>query len=192
MEGTAQHMVVPAGHAGPRPCHTVHGWAGSFWHRPVFIPTTIYAVCLTKDGGARDTICKYAHICFCTFFHLLNNFFNYVLKIYKDMLFPKIKSLSAYFCVQVSVGTLLAFTIVAVSILILRYVPPDEVPLPPSLQGSIDSMSQQYTTQEDNIEDSQALLKSNCKGGIQQSLSAEASAGCPLIVKENSQGNTCL
>ena len=37
---------------------------------------------------------------------------------------------------QVSVGTLLAFTIVAVSILILRYVPPDEVPLPSSLQTS--------------------------------------------------------
>ncbi|XP_044396107.1 cationic amino acid transporter 2, vacuolar-like [Triticum aestivum] len=37
---------------------------------------------------------------------------------------------------MVSVGTLLAFTIVAVSILILRYVPPDEVPLPTSLQTS--------------------------------------------------------
>lgn len=37
---------------------------------------------------------------------------------------------------QVSVGTLLAFTIVAVSILILRYVPPDEVPLPSSLHSS--------------------------------------------------------
>jgi len=37
---------------------------------------------------------------------------------------------------MVSVGTLLAFTVVAVSILILRYVPPDEVPLPPSLQES--------------------------------------------------------
>ncbi|KAG0521833.1 hypothetical protein BDA96_08G195300 [Sorghum bicolor] len=37
---------------------------------------------------------------------------------------------------MVSVGTLLAFTIVAVSILILRYVPPNEVPLPSSLQVS--------------------------------------------------------
>uniref|UniRef100_K3Z4R5 Cationic amino acid transporter C-terminal domain-containing protein n=1 Tax=Setaria italica TaxID=4555 RepID=K3Z4R5_SETIT len=37
---------------------------------------------------------------------------------------------------MVSVGTLLAFTIVAVSILILRYVPPDEVPLPSSLHSS--------------------------------------------------------
>lgn len=40
------------------------------------------------------------------------------------------------FFFQVSVGTLLAFTIVAVSILILRYVPPDEVPLPSSLHAS--------------------------------------------------------
>ncbi|CAD6206000.1 unnamed protein product [Miscanthus lutarioriparius] len=40
---------------------------------------------------------------------------------------------------MVSVGTLLAFTIVAVSILILRYVPPDEVPLPPSMQESFRS-----------------------------------------------------
>lgn len=37
---------------------------------------------------------------------------------------------------QVSVGTLLAFTMVAISVLILRYIPPNEVPLPPSLQDS--------------------------------------------------------
>lgn len=74
VEGTQPGMW--SGHAGPRPSQTGHGmarprcgWAGSFWHRPVFIPTTINAVCLTKDGGARDTIRKYAHICFCAFFH---------------------------------------------------------------------------------------------------------------------------
>ncbi|KAH7675232.1 Amino acid/polyamine transporter I protein [Dioscorea alata] len=38
---------------------------------------------------------------------------------------------------MVSVGTLLAFTTVAISILILRYVPPDEVPLTSSNQESI-------------------------------------------------------
>lgn len=45
------------------------------------------------------------------------------------------------YVVQVSVGTLLAFTMVAICVLILRYVPPDEVPLPSSLQESIDSVS---------------------------------------------------
>ncbi|CAN1271857.1 Cationic amino acid transporter 2, vacuolar [Linum perenne] len=40
---------------------------------------------------------------------------------------------------QVSVGTLLAFTAVAVSVLILRYVPPDVVPVPSSLYESIDA-----------------------------------------------------
>jgi cationic amino acid transporter 1 len=44
---------------------------------------------------------------------------------------------------QVSIGTLLAFTIVAVSILILRYVPPDDAPLPSSLQES-SHLNQEY------------------------------------------------
>ncbi|CAN7026419.1 unnamed protein product [Brassica oleracea var. botrytis] len=42
---------------------------------------------------------------------------------------------------MVSVGTLLAFTMVAISVLILRYVPPDELPLQASLQERIDSVS---------------------------------------------------
>lgn len=47
---------------------------------------------------------------------------------------------------QVSVGTLLAFTMVAISVLILRYVPPEEVPVPSSLQASIDSVSLLYSS----------------------------------------------
>ncbi|XP_051151680.1 cationic amino acid transporter 2, vacuolar-like [Andrographis paniculata] len=44
---------------------------------------------------------------------------------------------------MVSVGTLLAFTVVAVSVLILRYVPPNEVPLLSSLQDTVDTASMQ-------------------------------------------------
>lgn len=47
---------------------------------------------------------------------------------------------------QVSLGTLLAYTTVAISVLILRYVPPDEVPLPSSLQEAIDSVLLRYKT----------------------------------------------
>ncbi|XP_058086988.1 cationic amino acid transporter 2, vacuolar-like [Magnolia sinica] len=90
---------------------------------------------------------------------------------------------------MVSVGTLLAFTIVAVSILILRYVPPDEVPLPSSLQESIDSVTLRYSTQEDDGEDSKDL-DSNCKASNQQLHDSEVSAGCPLIMKESNQDKT--
>ena len=47
--------------------------------------------------------------------------------------------------VQVSVGTLLAFTTVAISLLIIRYVPPTEVPLPSSIQDSIDAVTLRYS-----------------------------------------------
>lgn len=53
---------------------------------------------------------------------------------------------------MVSVGTLLAFTIVAISILILRYVPPGDVPAPPSLQGSAEFDSLSLSSQASNSE----------------------------------------
>nr|GLL27144.1 cationic amino acid transporter 2, vacuolar-like isoform X1 [Ipomoea trifida] len=53
---------------------------------------------------------------------------------------------------MVSVGTLLAFTVVAISVLILRYVPPDEVPLPPSFQEAIDAVTIRYSRSEDNAD----------------------------------------
>ncbi|KAJ7976436.1 Cationic amino acid transporter vacuolar-like [Quillaja saponaria] len=66
---------------------------------------------------------------------------------------------------MVSVGTLLAFTIVAISVLILRYVPPNEVPLPPSLQDSIDRVSLQYSssTKEIDGEDAEANIDRLCE-----------------------------
>lgn len=53
---------------------------------------------------------------------------------------------------QVSVGTLLAFTMVAISVLILRYVPPDEIPLPPSFQEAIDSVALCYGNRDISVE----------------------------------------
>ncbi|KAL5059000.1 hypothetical protein RYX36_030604 [Vicia faba] len=44
---------------------------------------------------------------------------------------------------MVSVGTLLAFTTVAVSVLIIRYVPPNEIPIPASLLTSVDPLLNQ-------------------------------------------------
>jgi len=84
--------------------------------------------------------------------------------------------------VQVSVGTLLAFTMVAVSLLIIRYVPPDVVPLPSSLQDSIDAVSLRYSdckqgscTSNDNIEP--LLDKEAVKFDF------------PLLVKQVAQGS---
>lgn len=52
---------------------------------------------------------------------------------------------------MVSVGTLLAFTAVAISVLILRYVPPEEVHLPSSLPELIDSVSSQFSSDSREI-----------------------------------------
>lgn len=90
-------------------------------------------------------------------------------------------------------GTLLAFTIVAVSILILRYVPPDEMPLPSSLQQSIDSALSQSDIQENEGEDS---VRGTCndankqlQGRMLDPSDVEVSASCPLIRKESGRGN---
>ncbi|GER27823.1 cationic amino acid transporter [Striga asiatica] len=42
---------------------------------------------------------------------------------------------------MVSLGTLVAYTVVAISVLILRYVPPNKVPVPSSFQEAINSVS---------------------------------------------------
>ncbi|KAL8129483.1 hypothetical protein V2J09_018638 [Rumex salicifolius] len=47
---------------------------------------------------------------------------------------------------MVSVGTLLAFTIVAISVLILRYIPPQEMPMSSCFQESIASFQEEYSS----------------------------------------------
>lgn len=96
---------------------------------------------------------------------------------------------------QVSVGTLLAFTTVAISILILRYVPPDEVPLPASLQEAIDSVSLKYASQQANGEDPEDP-GCGCKDAQQtaetHSHSTDGSLAYPLIEKEKCQCTVTL
>lgn len=48
-------------------------------------------------------------------------------------------------------GTLLGFTAVAISVLILRYIPPDEVSVPSSLSHSVDSVSWQLSSETQEI-----------------------------------------
>ena len=88
---------------------------------------------------------------------------------------------------QVSVGTLLAFTMVAISILILRYIPPGEVPLPSSLHESINSVSLRYGTQEIDTGSDKGSVPEN-KENSQHSLDVDPSPECPLIAKEDVQG----
>lgn len=103
---------------------------------------------------------------------------------------------------MVSVGTLLAFTIVAISILILRYVPPDDVPVPPSLQGSAEFESLPLSSQASNSEAphenitcknetiSQELQNSEeSENLIESAKRVDADLEDPLILKENGKLN---
>ncbi|XP_062096367.1 cationic amino acid transporter 2, vacuolar-like [Humulus lupulus] len=89
---------------------------------------------------------------------------------------------------MVSVGTLVAFTMVAISVLILRYVPPDEVPLPPSLQESIDSFA--LRCGESSKERNRKYLVGSSKDGTQALLDqVDISVEIPLIAKHLHIGN---
>ncbi|XVE62501.1 hypothetical protein DITRI_Ditri06bG0122700 [Diplodiscus trichospermus] len=88
---------------------------------------------------------------------------------------------------MVSVGTLLAFTVVAISILILRYAPPNKVPLPSSLQEYIDSVRMQLDddglgTVRKTFNDTDIINQSShpFEGG-------EPSNQHPLIQKQNTE-----
>ncbi|PIA59869.1 hypothetical protein AQUCO_00400618v1 [Aquilegia coerulea] len=85
---------------------------------------------------------------------------------------------------MVSVGTLLAFTVVAISILILRYVPPDEMPLPSSLQESIDSVSLQYSNTLDINRQNLRYPVGTSKDSDQPLEGKGEAPFDPLIVKE--------
>ncbi|KAI3959700.1 hypothetical protein MKW92_008713 [Papaver armeniacum] len=94
---------------------------------------------------------------------------------------------------MVSVGTLLAFTIVAISILILRYVPPDEVPLSSSLHETFDSVSTQYSYTTPEIDGSNTkdpVISTKNSECFQPE--AETSIGYPLIVKDIDSGHDKL
>lgn len=83
-------------------------------------------------------------------------------------------------------GTLVAFTMVAVSVLILRYVPPDEVPLPASLQDSIDSVSLQYGSISQDIsgDDPKASAGSSKDSSKRLLDSVDIMVELPLIEKQ--------
>lgn len=85
--------------------------------------------------------------------------------------------------VQVSVGTLLAFTMVAISVLILRYVPPDELPLPSSLQERIDSVS--FICGEIKSSDHVGTSNSSAQPLIGKN---DAAVHFPVIEKQEAQG----
>ncbi|CAN1271992.1 Cationic amino acid transporter 2, vacuolar [Linum perenne] len=86
---------------------------------------------------------------------------------------------------MVSVGTLLAFTMVAISVLILRYVPPDEVPVPSSLQETIDSVSLQHHTLSMKVQDSKLPLlgeKSNTSSPDEPSAKCKSVFCFPVLL----------
>lgn len=86
---------------------------------------------------------------------------------------------------MVSVGTLLAFTMVAISLLVIRYVPPDVVPLPSSLQDSIDAVSLRYSDYKQDFGTS--------KDTTEPLLNKEAAKfDFPLLVKQVADGSYTL
>ncbi|KAA3473242.1 cationic amino acid transporter 2, vacuolar [Gossypium australe] len=85
---------------------------------------------------------------------------------------------------MVSVGTLLAFTMVAISVLILRYVPPDEVPFPSSLQESIDSVTLRYSQRISGKNPETSIFVDASQPLLGNKIVA---VDCPIIEKKEAQ-----
>ncbi|PIN08082.1 Amino acid transporter [Handroanthus impetiginosus] len=89
---------------------------------------------------------------------------------------------------MVSVGTLLAFTMVAVSVLILRYVPPDEVPLPPSFQEAIDSVSMRLSNSPGNVDlENAKVYAATSEGTVPVIANKDSTIEYPLLEKAAGQ-----
>lgn len=83
----------------------------------------------------------------------------------------------------------MSFTIVAISILIIRYVPPDEVPLPTSLLASTCGSSLEYGSNVEEVNEPNTKKHvGTSKDEIQPLLHDEnLSAGHPLILKQSAE-----
>lgn len=87
-------------------------------------------------------------------------------------------------------GTLLAFTTVAISVLILRYVPPHESPLPSSLQEAINSTLSQLDGESQETDgnvlgDSSSFRENNIQDSSDK---GNNMLNYPLIEREVSRG----
>lgn len=92
------------------------------------------------------------------------------------------------FNMQVSVGTLLAFTMVSISVLVLRYVPPDEVPLPSSFREAIDSVCLHYGSSTNTVDIDDESTKTATIGSDEGlPLLSKAPFGHPLLEKAAAQ-----
>lgn len=93
---------------------------------------------------------------------------------------------------MVSVGTLLAFTMVAISVLIIRYVPPDEVPIPSSLQESTGVVKLQCSDLAEKIDGETPKRYDGTSEDVIQHLlhHDDVFAGHPLILRQSAECST--
>lgn len=82
-------------------------------------------------------------------------------------------------------GTLLAFTTVAISVLILRYIPPDVVPLPPSLQEPIEYSWSHSETNEKDTEANGATSGNKKPLLVKEDVTIDYPFNCKYLAVEN-------